>query len=355
MKSKCLKYALFLMTAVSIMMVSCETDNVDPDLTANNLKGMFVVCEGSYGSAEGDITYYNTGTNSTIKSLFYSVNNVEAGDIVQAFAFADTIGVLAVNNSQKVIMVSMKDFKTKKTLNSFSYPRSILRADENSVYVANGNGSANNYIYSIDLSTLLKTDSLEVSNGPEAMMKVGSKVYAAISGGWNNDGNTVVEIDPATFSITNIFTVGSVPVDLVADKDNNLWVYCKGVPDFTNWPDVTYMNAGISKINTATSQVTTFPIASMSAPGLNNIAVSKDGSTLYFLNDALYSMPVTAAALPTSKVVDQQFYGMDVDPQTGNIVCLDAVNSMALVYGSSGTKQFEFETGDYPNSVIFSY
>lgn len=355
MKDEFLKYTLVLLTGVAAMLVSCEKNDPEPDITANNLKGMFIVCEGSYGSADGDITYYNTAIGSAINTLYYSVNNVEAGDIVQSFAIADTLGFLVVNNSQKVIVVNMQDFGTKKTLTGFSYPRDIVRSDEATLYVSNGNGTAENYIYSIDLLSLEKTDSLEISTGPESLLAVGSKVYAAISGGWNNDGNTVIEIDASTFTITRTHPVGSCPVDLVADIDNNIWVYCKGAPDYSNWPDVTYTNAGISKINTATGQVTTLPIADMSSSGLKNIAASMDGSIIYYLNGALYSMPATSTALPAMKMVDKAYYGLDVDPQTGNIVCLDAVNSRAVVYNTSGVELFDFETGDYPNSAVFSY
>jgi hypothetical protein len=333
---------------------SCEKINEEPLVTINNLKGMFVVCEGVCGNADGDISFYDSKTGQTTRNIFYSANGVELGDVVQSFEIVDTLGFIVVNNSRKVTVVNMKDFKTVKTINGFSYPRSVVRADDKTVYVSNGNGYSDNYIYSIDLTTLEKSDSLEIATGPEKLITVNSKVYAAICGGWNNDGNTVIHIDPVSFSIVNTYTVGSVPVDIVVDKDDNVWAYCKGIPDYTNWPDVTYSGAGISMINTSAKTVNFFPITSMSSSGINNISVSKDGSIIYYLNDALYSMPVTAAVLPTNKLADQQFYGLDVDPQTGNIVCLDAVNSKAVIFSTSGLKQTEFETATFPNSVTFS-
>jgi len=338
-----------------VLMTSCEKTEEEPPITVNNLKGIFIVCEGTFGQANGDITYFDSKSDQITKSLYYSVNRVALGDVVQSFEIVDTLGFIIVNNSQKVIVVNMNNFKLVKTINGFSYPRSVVRADENTIYVSNGNGSSNNYIYSISLSTLKKSDSLQVSTGPEKLINVNSKIYAAISGGWNNDGNSVIEIDPTSFSVVNAFTVASIPVDLVSDIDNNVWAYCKGIPDYSNYPDVTYSGAGISKISVSTKQVTSFPISNMSSSGINNIAVSKDGGLIYFLNDAVYSMRVTATSLPTSKMVDQQFYGIDVDPENGNIVCLDAVNSKAVVYNASGLKQYDFETAMFPASVVFSY
>lgn len=347
---------LFFVSALSaLLLVSCEKTEDEPSITANNLKGMFVVCEGIFGQANGDISFYNSESDEMVKSLFFSVNGVAPGDVVQAFEIVDTLGFIVVNNSQKVAVVNMKDFKVVKTIDGFSYPRSIVRADEKTVYVSNGNGFSDNYICSISLTTLEKTASLPVSTGPEKLINVNSKVYAAIAGGFNNDGNTVIEIDPSSFTVVNTFTVSSIPVDIVADNNNNIWAYCKGVPDYTNYPEVTYSDAGISRINTTTKTVDTFPIDNMSSPGINNIAASKDGGTIYFLNDALYSMSANATALPSSKVVDQYFYGVDVDPKTGNIVCLDATDNKAVVYTPTGSKQTEFETAKFPNSVIFSY
>jgi len=335
------------------MLVSCEKDP-DNGITAKNMKGMFVVCEGNFGSAEGDITWYNPEDGNTVKSLYYSTNGTELGDIAQSFIIADTLGLITVNNSQKVTVVSMKSFAMVKNLNNFSYPRGITRANEKTVYVANGNGSADNYIYSIDLTTLKKTDSLVVSKGPESLLTVGDKVYATISGGWNNDGNTVIEINPETFEITKTYTVGSCPVDLVADNNKNIWVYCKGVPDYSAYPDISYTGMGLCKIDRTTGNVTTFEFTEMVSPGIYNVAASPDGKTIYYLNDGVFAVASTATSLPASALIDGSFYGIDVDPKSGNLVGLDAVNSKAVVFNTNGIEQYSFETGNFPNSVIFS-
>ena len=335
-------------------MSSCE-ETPEPDITAKNLKGMFVVCEGVYGQANGDITFYNSELNQSIKTLYSSANGIGPGDVVQSFEIIDTLGFIVVNNSQKITVVNMKDFKVVKTITGFSYPRSVVRADKNSVYVSDGNGTAENYIYKIDLVSLEKSDSLVVTTGPEKLIALNSKVYAAIAGGWNNDGSTVIEIDPATFTLSNTFQVAAVPVDIVADKNNNIWAYCKGVADYTNYPNITYTNAGISKINISTKAVSTFPFTVMTSSGINNIAASKDGSNIYFLNDGLYLMSFTATLLPTTKLIDQLFFGLDVDPVSGNIICLDEINSKAVIFNTNGLEQGSFGTAPFPSSVIFSY
>ncbi|MBS0012276.1 MAG: hypothetical protein KFF49_12755 [Bacteroidales bacterium] len=355
MNKKSLKNFILVLGATVLFLSSCEKNDPEPDITAGNLKGMFVVCEGVYGQANGDISFYDSETGTSVVSLFEAVNGVKPGDVVQSFEIVDTLGFILVNNSQKVIVVNMKDFKVIKTINGFSYPRSLVRADDNTVYVSNGNGTASNYIYSIDLLHLEKTDSLEVTGGPEKLIYLNMKVYAAIPGGWNNDGNSVIGINPSTFSITDTYEVASVPVDLVADKDANIWAYCKGIPDYSNYPDVTYTDSGISKIKVSTGEVTTFSLPGMITRGINNIAASPDGSIIYYLGKGLYSIEAGAVQLPSSKLFDRVFYGMDVDPQSGNIVCLDDVSSKAVVLDPTGAEQYSFETAAFPNSVVFSY
>ncbi|HEY9123171.1 MAG TPA: hypothetical protein PK252_13380 [Bacteroidales bacterium] len=357
MKRNFLKISLLALSSVALLLTSCEKSEDTPDITANNLKGMFVVCEGNFGSANGDITFYNSDPAKTVKNLYNSANGLPVGDVVQAFEIVDTLGFIVVNNSQKVTVVNMRNFKVIKNIGGFSYPRNVVRANENTVYISNGKGKnyENNYIYSIDLKTLTKSDSLDVETGPEKLIVVNSKVYAAIAGGWDNDGNTVIEIDPSTFKITNTFEVASVPIDLVTDKDNNIWAYCKGVADKNNYSPLTYTNSGISKINLSTKVVNNFPLKTMYASEVNCIAANKDGSIIYYLNDGLYAMAITATELPTAKLVDHMFFGMDVDPKTGNIICLDDANSMAIGYNAKGEKLFSFGTASFPNSVVFSY
>ncbi len=355
MKLNLLQKCLLLSAGMMLMLASCERVDDNPDPAFNNLKGLFVVCEGTFGKADGDITYYNTDDGSTVKGLYHAVNQTDAGDVVQSFAIADTLGFIVVNNSQKLIVVNMKDFRHIKTITGFSYPRSIVRADETTIYLSNGNGISDNYIYSIDLVTLTKRDSLAVTTGPEALIKAGEKVYASLSGGWNNDGKTVLEIDPRTFSIAGSHEVALCPVDLAADGNGHIWAYCKGVADYSNYPEVSYTGMGLSRINLSAGRVTTMPFSTMAAPGTNNLSVSKDGKTLYFINDGVYAMASSATALPAEKLVGNSFYGIDTDPKSGDIVVLDADASKVLIFNTNGVKQFEFGTGSFPGSVVFSY
>lgn len=354
MKTNLLSKAMILLAVASFSFFSCEEDETTPDITINNLKGMFVVCEGGFNTSDADITYFHPDSLSSIKGLYEKANGASLGSILQSFTVVDTMGFLVVTNSQKVTVVSMKNFKKIKSIDGFSYPRNIIKATDDVVYIANGNGYADNYIYTINLETLTKTDSVAVGAGPEKMVNVNNNIYVANSGGYTNSGNTVSIINTTTFKVAGSATVGNVPTDLVVDANNNVWVYCKGVPDYTNYPNVTYTGSAISKIST-NGTITSLPISAVTTMGINCLAIDKSGKTLYFVADGTYKMSINDTQLPTTKFNDTAFYGIEVDPATGSIIGLDDVNSKARILNTDGTEIKNFDTGLYPNSICFEY
>jgi hypothetical protein len=315
---------------------------------------MFVVCEGGFYTSDADITYYNPDSLSSIKGLYEKANGSSLGSILQSFEIVDTMGFLVVTNSQKITVVSMKNFKKIKSIEGFSYPRNIIKATDNEVYIANGDGNGNNYIYAISLKTLTKTDSIQIGAGPEKMVKINNNVYVANSGGYSNSGNTVSVINTSTFKVTDSYTVGNAPTDLVVDANNNVWVYCKGIPDYTNYPNVTYSGSAISKI-TSDGTVTSLAIPAITTMGINCLAIDNSGKTLYYVADGTYKMSINDTQLPTTKFHNSAFYGIEVDPSNGNIIGLDDVNSKARILNTEGTELKTFDTGLYPNAICFEY
>jgi YVTN family beta-propeller protein len=355
MKTSLIKLKLLGVTLTMMLLAtSCENEKLTPDVQANNLKGLFVVCEGNMNSLDGDLTHYDAALNIATPGLFSSVNNKPLGDVLQNFAIVDSLGFFVVNNSQKIEIVTMRNFKQLKTINNLSYPRNILQVNDKKIYVSNGNGTSDNKIYVIDRATLTITKSIAVGKGPEKMVIANNKVYVTNSGGWETD-NTVMEIDPTTDEVTATIPVGQVPVDMVVDKLNNLWVYCKGIADYSNWPNVTYSESALCKITLKDKQVKSWALTNIKTNGINNLAINKFGTTLYYTTDGIYKMDILATELPASKFIDKVFYGLESDPINENIIGLSDTESKAYIYQKDATPLTTFATGLFPNSVIFSY
>lgn len=316
------------------------------------------------GSTNGSVTMINRN-NEVTNNYFASANGgVTLGQYPQSMAMNGEyafIVVTTLSGAGYVEVVTASDFKHYATISGFSYPREIAFAN-GKAYVSNGNGVDENYskknneVYVIDLSTMTKTDPIAVGAGPEKMIVSGDKLYVANSGGNSNDDNTVTVIDLNTDEVVETITVKSCPKDMVEDANGDIWVYCPGVPDYANWPSVTYTDSGISKIDGDTNEVNSFVLTSLNTSGIKNIAISKDKTTVYYMSDAVYAMNITDTTLPTAKFIDATFYGMDVNPVNGNLWLCEGTNpGKVLVYSSNGDKLKEFTVGAIPNSTMFSY
>ncbi|MDM8159737.1 hypothetical protein QUH73_07925 [Labilibaculum sp. K2S] len=352
---KVLNLALGLLVA-SVLFVSCSDD----DNEIPQLKGNFVLNE---GSANGSISLIDDDDKVTL-NYFVAVNGIALGQYPQSMAMNDEYAFIVVTTGSGagyVEVVTASDFMHYATISGLSYPREIAFAD-GKAYVSNGNGSdanyakENNQVYVIDLKTMTKTKEIAVGAGPEKMIVSGNKLYVANSGGWSNDDNTVSVIDVDTDEVVKTITVKSCPKDMVEDANGDIWAYCSGVPDYSNYPNVSYTNAGLSKIDGETDEVSSFVLTSLSTSGIKNIAISKDEKTVYFMSDAVYAMNITDTALPTAKFIDATFYGMDVNPVNGNLWLCEGTNpGKVIVYSPAGSKLKEFTVGAMPNSTMFSY
>ncbi|MUP38034.1 cadherin-like domain-containing protein [Labilibaculum euxinus] len=317
------------------------------------------------GSSNGSVTMINRN-NEVTNNYFSSVNSgVTLGQYPQSMAINDEYAFIVVTTASGagyVEVVTASDFVHYATIDGLSYPREIAFAN-GKAYVSNGNGADANYskqnneVYVIDLKTMTKTGQIAVGAGPEKMIVSGDKLYVANSGGWSNDDNTVSVIDVDTDKVVETITVKSCPKDMAKDANGDVWVYCAGVTSYDgNWNVIGIDDAGISKINTTNSEVTSYELTNITSFALKNICASKDGKSIYYMSDAVYAMNITDTALPTTKFIDATFYGMDVNFVNGNLWLCEGTNpGKVLVYSPAGNKLKEFTVGAMPNSTTFSY
>jgi len=319
------------------------------------------------GSSIGTISMINRNDEVT-NNYFSSVNSdVALGKYPQSMAANDDYAFVVVTTADGngyVEVVNKSDFTHNTTITGFSYPREITLVGEKA-YVSNGNGvdanysKQNNEVYVVDLNTMTVTGQVAVGAGPEKMVVSNGKLYVANSGGNSNDDNTVTVVDVETDQVTETITVKSCPKDMVVDANGDVWVYCSGVPDYSNWPNVTYTDSGISVISESTGAVTSYDLTNISTTGIKNIAINKEKDVVYFMSDAVYAMNITDTTLPTANFIDAMFYGMDINPVNGNLWLCESNGATSAgkvhVYSSQGDKIKDVTVGYFPNSTMFSY
>jgi YVTN family beta-propeller protein len=337
-----------LFALAALLLASCSNDDPKPEYPS--LKGDFLICEGGFGKNNGAIGFYSEEVSDN--NIFKSVNSRDLGDVVTDFEVIDTLGFIVVNNSQKVEVVRMRDFKSVETIDDqqLTYPRFVKKATENTVYISNGSMDGEVLIY--DFKQFELVGKIAVGQGPEMMVKIGSKMYVANSGGWGSD-NTISVIDINTSKVISTIEVGVGTTVLKADAQNHLWAFSRGAYD-ASW---SLSDAKIYKISTKTDAVLkSFDIpATLTTFGTNLLAVSSNGS-VYYISDAVYKMDVDADALPTEKWLDQALYGIEVNTDNGKVYGMDANNNKVLIMDDADASIVSSytSTAAYPSSVYFN-
>ncbi|MBN1789903.1 MAG: hypothetical protein JW830_05360 [Bacteroidales bacterium] len=357
-----MKYTYWLsgVAAFALFLSGCEK-NDNPPKETDYSQGIYIVNEGSFQSNNGSISYYDPLEGLIINGIFEAANGRALGDVVQSFAtVGDTTGFIVVNGSAKLEVIDLRTFKSIVEPIPVDYPRYFLPVESDRGYLTGG--SLGGYIYHIDLKTFEIKDSIEVGKGPENMAQLYDMVFVANSGGWDID-STIHKIHTLEDRITDTLYVGKAPVDLVFDGSENLWVYCKGQAVY-NWDPpyelISETDALMQKIDIWHGNViweSAVGKAGDYTATPPRIAASADGESIYYLRpDGVYKMDAANPAVPDTPIITGSFYGMDVNPDDGNIYVFEASftgNGTMKIFNESGTLLSEGTVGIAPNGAVF--
>ncbi len=334
---------------------SCEDNGGEEDEI--QVEGIYIVNEGQFRSNNGSITLMDPGTGKAVNNYFANNNKDRSpGDIIMDLAFSSDKGYIVVNNSQKLVIVDKENFEQSDLIPEISYPRQFLPINQDKGYLTNGSSSdgSKGEVLIIDLKDNIITDTIKVGKGPEDMVKVDNKVFVSNNGGWSSD-NTVSVIDISSDKVIETVEVEDTPRDMVKDKNNNVWVFCNG--PYTQ--DEGFTNSKLVKINNSSSdyQTRTFDIGKISTNGYYLLAIGTDKEMLYFVGEkGVYEMNISDSNAPTEPIIDRIPYGLDVNPENGNIYCMvpktDAKGYL-LRFNKDHTLKDSIQVGYNPNAVVF--
>ncbi|MBN2481617.1 MAG: hypothetical protein JXB19_07755 [Bacteroidales bacterium] len=357
-----MKYILYILILMPVcVFVSCE-DNLNRNDGGDYGPGIYIVHEGFYGNNNGSVSYYNPFDGTLVHNIFNDANGRPLGDVVQSFAVnGDTTGFIVVNNSAKVEIVNLSDFKTAAQPIIVTYPRYFLPVTAEKGYLTSG--SMQGYVLIVDLKDMSVIDSITVGSGPESLIALNGKAYICNSGGWGLD-STVSVIDVSTDHVVQTIEVSDGPVDMAVDADGNLWIYCKGYALY-NWDPpyelIRETDAYLHKIDPVTGVVLWRETVgkagdfSMTPP---KCAISDDGLTLFYLRpDGVYSLSVRNPGLVEEPVLaGSGFYGIEVNPGNGEIYLFEANlsgNGLMKIYDAEMHPVAFHTVGIMPSGAVF--
>lgn len=359
------------------ILFSCSDDDESVPPVLPGQEGFFVVNEGLFGGANASLSFYDRETGQMQNDVFFNANNEDLGDQAQSMTIIDTLGYIVVQNSFKIEVIDIDDFKRVATIgveDGIESPRYLVAAGDNKAYVSDwGETGDVGTVKVLDLSTRQVTATIPVGFGTNRMIRVRDRVYVTNQGGFNNQSfvftkdNRVTVINTVTDRIETTIEVGDNPSAIEVDATGNLWVVGRGnivrtPPDFSI--DFDASTAGfISKIAPDNTVLFTTEFLEKNS-GPSNVAISPNGNTLYFdYQKDIYTLDTNIAnetSLGNTVFIDREdreFYGFSVNPATGEFIAGDAPSFTSagtiFIYNEQGEVQNQFEVGIGPNGATF--
>lgn len=354
------KLFLLFLLLLTVLFIACENNSNEPTVDTYG-SGVYIINEGFFLSNNGTITYYDTDVGTMDHAIFCNANGRIIGDVLQSFAVKGDTGFIVVNNSAKVEFVDMTTFVTISEPLTATYPRYFLPVTAEKGYLTNG--SLQGYVLIVDFSSFTVSDSIQVGYGPETLIKHEDRIFVCNSGGWGLD-SIISVIDPVSDEVVNTIEVSDNPVDIAADANGSLWVYCKGYALYSWDPPydlISETDAYLHQIDPAAGTILwqgKVGKASDYAVVPPKCAVSSDGLTLYYLRpDGVYALPVNSPVIADDPVIaGNSYYGIDINPQNGDLYLLEANLSgrgFLEIYDTGMNFVAKYAVGIMPNGAVF--
>jgi len=353
-------FILFLL----LLAVSCSKDPLrerkpDPDPpppedTTTYRDGFFIVNEGNFNWGNASITFVNSKTGSVGQDIYQLENNRPLGDVAQSMKIFMDRAYIVVNNSNRVEVVNLEDFKSIKSIEGFNSPRYIEFVDSNKAYVTN----LHQDISVIDLSTLTVTHAIKTPEWTEGMVKYQQYIFVTCIGSFNEPNSKrkakLLIINTKEDKIVDSIPTGKEPMGIVIDKKLKLWVLCSGGWDGYEPPCLIRVNPDLRQVEKAFQFIGTNGIPS-------RLSINPSGDTLYFLKNGIFQMAVTSSGLPSQPFIPSAgrlFYGLTIHPIDGTIYATDAIDYVqdgkAYMFSSlSGIQISSWQTGRIPGAFCF--
>ncbi len=345
------KYLLTTIVFIALFFSSCKDENN----TTEYVNGDFIINEGTFGSGNGSISFYD-GTSVT-QDIFFTANSRALGDVVQDLQFHNGKGYIVVNNSNKIEVVDQKTFIENATISGLELPRFFMAVNNSKAYVSEwGADGVSGKVQIIDLSNNTITGNISTDGGgPEKMAMIGDHIYVGHSGGFGLD-SIVSVIDPTNDNVIQTLNPGYNPTDIVEDNNGNVWIMSRG---YSVWGTSISVNGRLTAYNPNDFSV----VHDFELPGNYpaDLKINPNGDKLFLiLNGSVVSQDVNSNSLSLNTVSnDRYFYSLGYNMDNNLLYAGDAKDNASrgdvLIYNESGVLQDSLLVGIVPTEFLFGY
>jgi len=348
------KKLIVLLIGLLFIFQACKKDELPEQQEYDLAKGVFIINQGTFNSANASLSYFETDSKKLINNLFMGVNKIPLGDVAQSITLWEDKAFIVINNSGVVYCINRKNAQITGKISGLASPRNMLILNSQKAYISD---LYDHYISIVNPTTFELTGTIELNRSSEEMVLIGTKAYVANYSAYSQDlkNDVVLVVDTETDKLVDTIKVGIEPNSIVADKDNNFWVLCSGGYLNEEFPTLWKLNG----LNGEVLHTFTFDVLQSNPSG---IKINGLGDQLFFMNKGVYSMSVSDESLPEDPIIvpgGKFFYTMGIDPQNSDIYLSDALdytqNGLVYRYDVSGTLSDSLEVGIIPGAFGFNY
>lgn len=346
-----MKRTIAILSCIVLATACMKFGATQTEQMGDDSRGVFITCEGNFMYGNASLSYYNIENRTVENRVFRRANGADLGDVAQSMTIYDGRGYIVVNNSGIIFIIDPDTFVVTGTIEGLTSPRYIHFVDERKGYITD---LYDPRITVFDPTTNLITGHIDTGDHPSTEQMVQWDRYV-FTNCWSYD-NKILVIDTLTDTVVDQIEVGIQPTSLVIDRNEKLWTITDG--GYPSSP-YGYEAPSLYRIDPSTRLVERrFSFSEGDSP--SELAVNGDGSRIYFINDDIWAMDVTAENLPARPLVANKgtiFYGLGVDPATGDIYVADAIDyqqpGVVYRYSSEGEEIDAFEVGIIPGAFCF--
>lgn len=355
--------AIFVLSAF-LALTACMKDDYATEATFHlPEEGVFVVNEGNFMYGNASLSFYDPNNKEIHNNLFYQANGIPLGDVAQSMRIYNGLGYMVVNNSSKIYVIDPRTGLLKGKVTGLTSPRYLHFVSPSKAYVTDLYAKA---ITIFNPSTFEVTGQISVDNGnktfyqhsTEQLVRYGELLFVNC---WSYD-NKILVLDTRTDRIVDSIEVVKQPNSMQMDKNGKLWVLSDGGYQGSPYGQEP---AALQKIDAESRTVEqVFPLGGTAHP--SELGINRTGDTLYFINEGIWRMPVTASSLPSEPFISHQrggarenlFYALGIHPESSEIYVADAIDylqsGVVYCYSPDGSLLDTVIAGIIPGSFCFA-
>ncbi len=317
--------------------------------------GLFICNEGNFQYSNATLSYYDPKTETVENEVFFRANGYRLGDVVQSMTIHGDKGWVVVNNSHIVWAIDVNTFREAGRIENLTFPRYIHFINDEKAYITQ---IWDNRIFIVNPKKYEITGYITVpgmtmeSGSTEQMVQYGKYVFCNC---WSYQ-NRIIKIDTETDEVVASLVVGIQPTSLVLDRYNKLWTVTDG-----GYEGSVYGNEApaLYRIDAETFTIEQcFSFGDDDTP--SEVQLNGDRDRLYWINDDIWCMDVTAASIPEHpflKSRNTRYYGLTVNPANGEVYVADAIDyqqqGKIYRYSAAGELIDEFYVGITPGAFAW--